>query len=365
MNREYRQLWDENARLRRELRARHDLSTIVGASRMARELREIAAEASSADSSVLICGEPGAGKELVARAIHYGSSRADKPFVKVHCAVNPESVLDAELFGEKDGVTRPGHPRRADVAGGTLFLDEIDRLTERTQVRLLGILRKAGDEFPGAPGNPGNPGNNVTKGAGVRVVAATTRDLPAGMANGLNAFVIFVPPLRERKGDIPRLANHFLEKFARDHEKAVARLSAAAIDALMNYRWPGNVGELEDAIDRAVLACEGQVIYVRHLPSTLHPRESSHGSLAAAMDAYEKELIEDALKTARGNRARAARLLGTTERIMNYRIKKLEIDHRRFRPAGAAHIPCRVHMTSSSAAPGAAGRARQAADGFA
>ena len=357
MNTEYRQLRDENARLRRELRARYDLSAIVGASRAARELRGIAAEAASADWPVLICGELGAGKELVARAIHYNSSRADKPFVKVHCATLPDSLLEAELFGGKDVIAHAGRMSRADMAaGGTLFLDEIDRLNERAQARLPRILRMTGGEGPRA---------DDAKRAGIRVVAATGRNLPPAMADALQAFVIFVPPLRERKGDIPRLANHFLERSARDHEKAVTRLSAAAADVLLRYRWPGNVGELEDALDRAVLACDGQVIHVRHLPSTLQPPESSHRSLSVAMDAYEKELIEDALKTARGNRAKAARLLGTTERIMNYRIKNLEIDHRRFRPAGAAPVPFRVRMTASGPAPGVVGSARRSAHGFA
>ena len=339
MNAECHHLRDENARLRRELRARYDLLGIVGASRAARELRELAAQAANADQPVLICGEAGSGKELVARAIHYNSNRADQPFVKIHCASRPEGAFEGPLFG-------------------TLFFDEIDRLTEHAQARLLRILRKTGPE--GLRG----PGNGDANGAGARVVAATERN-PTGMADGLKAFVMCVPPLRERRGDIPWLANHFLEKFARDHEKAVTRLSTAAADALMRYRWPGNVGELEDALEQAVFACEGQVIHVRHLPLMLQPAESSHASLSAAMDNYERELIEDALKTARGNRAKAARLLGTTERIINYRIKNLAIDYKRFRPAGTADVPLRVHAPASGVAAGVAGHVRRLAHGFA
>ncbi len=168
------------------------------------------------------------------------------------------------------------------------------------------------------------------------------------MVDGLKAFVMLVPPLRERKSDIPRLANHFLEKCSRDHEKSVTRLSAAAADAVMRYGWPGNVGELEDALEQAVFACEGQVNHVRHLPLMLQPADSSHAYLSAAMDNYERELIEDALKTARGNRAKAARLLDTTERIINYRIKNLAIDYKRFRPAGTADMrPSGVHAPAS------------------
>jgi Nif-specific regulatory protein len=360
MNTECRQLRDENARLRRELRERYDLSEIVGASRAARALRETAAEAASADWPVLICGELGAGKELVARAIHYNSSRADKPFVKLHCATVPERALEEELFGDTDGIPRGAGMARADTtASGTLFLDEIDRLNERTQARLMRILRRPpGEDIDG-------PRADGARTAGMRVVAATGRNLTPAVAAGLKAFLVVVPPLRDRRGDIPRLASHFLQKFARVQEKGVTRLSAGAADALMRYRWPGNVGELEDALEQAVFACEGQVIHVRHLPAILHPAESSHASLSAAMNAYETELIEDALKTARGNRAKAARLLGTTERIVNYRIKNLKIDYRRFRPAGAAHVPFRIHMPASGPAPGVVEDPRQLADGFA
>jgi Nif-specific regulatory protein len=335
-----RRLQEENTRLRSELRVRYDLSNIVGRSRAAFRMREQAGDAACTDATVLICGESGTGKELIARAIHYHSSRAKKPFVKVNCALPPDSVLEAELFrtnGEAAGVGARSKARVEVATGGTLFLDEIDRLSEGAQAKLLCVLQEESER----------PGGRDTLKAGARVVAATGRNLATAIAEGsfredlyrqLGAFAMFVPPLRERKGDVLLLANHFLEKFSREHRKVVTRISTAAIDAITSYHWPGNVGELEDALDQAVLTCDGQVIYVHHLPSTLQAAESSDTftgmPLTAALDVYEKELILDALKTARGNRAKAARLLGTTERIMNYKVKRLRIDYKRFKPAG-------------------------------
>ncbi|HSB37392.1 MAG TPA: sigma 54-interacting transcriptional regulator, partial [Thermoanaerobaculia bacterium] len=179
----------------------------------------------------------------------------------------------------------------------------------------------------------------------VRLVAATNRDLDGAMTKGefredlyyrLNVFTIFVPPLRDRRPDIPLLADHFVEKYASRHRKDVRRISTPAIDVLMMYHWPGNVRELENAIERAVLVCDGGVLHAHHLPPTLQTAEVSgtlpRQSLGAAMAAYEKDLLQDALKIARGNRAKAARLLQTTERIFGYRLRRHGIDAGRFRP---------------------------------
>jgi Nif-specific regulatory protein len=178
----------------------------------------------------------------------------------------------------------------------------------------------------------------------VRLIAATHKDLELAVQAGafredlfyrLNVFTLFLPPLRERKTDLPLLADHFVEKFAAAHGRDVRRIATTAIDMLMAYHWPGNVRELENCIERAVLVCEGGVIHAHHLPPTLQTAEVSGTvpqlSLSAAVAAYEKDLIQDALKSARGNRARAARLLDTTERIVGYKLRKYGIDGARFR----------------------------------
>ncbi len=187
-------------------------------------------------------------------------------------------------------------------------------------------------------------GGTETLKSNVRLVTATNKDLEKAITEGtfredlyyrLNVFSIFVPPLRERKTDLLLLADHFLESFSRTHSKSIKRISTPAIDMLMSYHWPGNVRELENTLERAVLVCDGHVIHAHHLPPTLQTAEASgtvtRVSLRDAVAAYEKDLISDALKTTRGNRAKAARLLNTTERIINYQVKKYSIDYRRFK----------------------------------
>ena len=187
-------------------------------------------------------------------------------------------------------------------------------------------------------------GGTETIKVNVRLLAATNKDMEQAIADGrfredlyyrLNVFTIFVPPLRDRKADLLLLADHFLEKFSREHGKTIKRISTPAIDMLASYHWPGNVREMENALERSVLMCEGQVIHAHHLPPSLQTAEASgtvtRVSLADAVVAYEKDLIQDALKTTRGNRAKAARLLDATERILNYKIKKYAVDVRRFK----------------------------------
>ena len=187
-------------------------------------------------------------------------------------------------------------------------------------------------------------GSTETIKINVRMLAASNKDLERAMAAGtfredlyhrLNVFTIFVPPLRERKADMLLLADHFLEKLSREHNKIIKRISTPAIDMLMSYHWPGNVRELENVLERAVLVCDGQVIHAHHLPPSLQTAESSgtvtRVSLGDAVDAYEKDLLQDVLKTTRGNRAKAARLLDTTERVLNYKVRRLGIDYQRFK----------------------------------
>jgi len=211
----------------------------------------------------------------------------------------------------------------------------VGELNLSTQVKLLRVLQER--EFE-------RLGSTETTRANIRLVAATNKDLEKAITAGdfredlfyrLNVFAIFVPPLRERRPDILLLADHFVEKFSREHGKKVKRISTPAIDMLASYHWPGNVRELANAIERATVVCDGQVLHAHHLPPTLQTAEASDtgqtASLSDALEAFEKDALQDALKSARGNRAKAARLLATTERIFNYRVRKYGIDWRRFK----------------------------------
>jgi Nif-specific regulatory protein len=290
-------------------------------------------------TTVLLRGESGTGKELIAHAIHYNSPRARKPFIKVSCAALPHDLIESELFGYERGAFTGAHAAkkgRFDVAeGGTLFLDEIGELNLATQVKLLRVLQER--EFE-------RLGGTETIRTNIRLVAATNKDLEKAIAAGefredlyyrLNVFSIFVPPLRERKPDILLLADYFLEKFSREHGKQVKRISTPAIDMLSSYHWPGNVRELANVMERALVVCDAQVVHAHHLPPTLQTAEASGTAatttLKESLEAFEKDALQDALKSARGNRARAARLLGTTERIFNYRVRRYGIDYRRFK----------------------------------
>ena len=336
---ERRRLLDENTHLRQELRERYDFSNIIGTSGPTRQMYEQVAQVAQTNTTVLIRGESGTGKELIAHAIHYNSLRAKKPFIKVSCAALPDTLIESELFGYEKGAFTGANTRkkgRFELAeGGTLFLDEIGDINPGTQVKLLRVLQER--EFE-------RLGGTETVKVNVRLIAATNKDMEKAMVEGtfredlyyrLNVFTIFVPPLRERKADMLLLADHFLEKFSREHGKVIKRISTPAIDMLMAYHWPGNVRELENALERSVLVCDSAVIHGHHLPPSLQTADSSgtvtHVSLGDAVAAYERDLIQDALKTTRGNRAKAARLLDTTERILNYKVRGHSIDVRRFK----------------------------------
>ena len=336
---ERRRLVDENTHLRQELRERYDFSNIIGTSGPTRQMYEQVAQVAQTNTTVLIRGESGTGKELIAHAIHYNSLRAKKPFVKVSCAALPDTLIESELFGYERGAFTGAQglkKGRFELAeGGTLFLDEIGDINLNTQIKLLRVLQER--EFE-------RVGGTETIRANVRMLAATNKDMEKAIADGtfredlyyrLNVFTIFVPPLRDRKADLLLLADHFLEKFSREHGKVIKRISTPAIDMLMSYHWPGNVRELENVLERSVLVCDGQVIHGHHLPPSLQTADSSNTvtrvSLKDAVEGFERDLIQDALKTTRGNRAKAARLLDTTERILNYKVRNLGVDVRRFR----------------------------------
>ena len=336
---ERQKLVAENAQLRQELHQKYDFSTMVGSSGPMRQMYEEMARVAGSNTTVLIRGESGTGKELIASAIHYHSSRAKKPFVKVNCAALPETLIESELFGHERGAFTGAESRkkgRFEMANsGTLFLDEIGELSPATQAKLLRALQEREFERVG--------GTDAVR-VDVRVIAATNRNLERALSEGsfredlyyrLNVFPIFIPPLRERRADILPLADHFVEKYAREHGKTIKRISVTAIDQLACYQWPGNVRELENTIERAVLMADGEVIHGHHLPPTLQTAEATgttvSTSLSGAVATFERSIIEDALKNTRGNRAKASRLLGTTERVMNYKVKKYGIDPSRLR----------------------------------
>ncbi len=332
-------LVDENLHLREELKERYDFSNLVGTSGPMRRVYEQIAQVAGANTTVLLRGESGTGKELIAHAVHYNSPRAKKPFVKVSVAALPHDLIESELFGYERGAFTGAHATkkgRFEMAeGGTLFLDEIGELNQATQVKLLRVLQER--EFE-------RLGSTATIRTNIRLIVATHKDLEKAIAAGefredlyyrLNVFSIHIPPLRERKPDVLLLADHFLEKFSREHGKKVKRLSTPAIDMLSSYHWPGNVRELANVMERAVVVCDAQVVHAHHLPPTLQTAEASGTgqttTLRESLEAFEKDVLLDALKSARGNRAKAARLLGTTERILNYRVRKFRIDYRRFK----------------------------------
>ncbi|MES1254178.1 MAG: sigma 54-interacting transcriptional regulator [Acidobacteriota bacterium] len=340
---ERQRLLTENSHLREELKQRYDFSNIIGTSGPMRRVYEQTAQVARTNTTVILRGESGTGKELFANAIHYNSPRAKGPLIKVNCAALPHDLIESELFGYEKGAftgAMGAKKGRFELAqGGTLFLDEIGDLNAATQVKLLRVLQER--EFE-------RLGGVAPIRADLRLIVATNKNLEKAIVEGsfredlyyrLNVFAIFVPPLRERRTDIMLLADHFLEAFAHQHRKHVKRISTPAIDMLMSYHWPGNVRELENAVERAVVVCDGAVIHAHHLPPSLQTAEASDTMitipLEQALAAFEKDTIQDALKSAHGNRAKAARLLRTTARILNYKIRKHAIDWRRFRQGPA------------------------------
>jgi Nif-specific regulatory protein len=336
---EREKLREENLHLKQELKEKYDFSHIIGNSNAIRSVYEQVTQVARSNATTLLRGESGTGKEMIANAIHYNSLRSKGPFIKLNCAALPDTLIESELFGHErgafTGADRMKRGRFELADGGTLFLDEIGDLPSQTQIKLLRVLQER--EFE-------RLGGTSTIRSNIRLIAATNRDLEKLIADGtfredlyyrLNVFAIHLPPLRERKSDILLLAEHFLEKFESEHGKRIRRISTPAIDMLMSYHFPGNVRELENAIERAVLACDSNVIHGHHLPPTLQTAEVSGTvtslSLASAVEAFERGLIQDALKSTRGNIAKAARMLDSTERILGYKIKNFGIVPSRFR----------------------------------
>ena len=259
--------------------------------------------------------------------------------VKVNCAALPANLVEAELFGYEKGAFTGANQQKAGrfelADGGTIFLDEIGTLALESQGKLLRVLQEKELERLG--------GTKVIK-VNIRLIAAANRDLAKAVEEGvfredpfyrLNVYPIHIPPLRDREADLLLLADFFLEKYSREYNKDIKRISTPAIDALTQYHWPGNVRALENCIERAVLLCEDQVVHSYHLPPTLQTAEETGTqqtqSLRNAVERYEKELIIDALKGHRGNMRQAARALQTTERIFGYKVKKYKIQPKQYR----------------------------------
>ena len=336
---ERERLREENTHLKNELKERYEFSNIIGTSGEMKQVYEQVSQVAKTNATVLLRGESGTGKEMIANAIHYNSLRSKRPFIKINCAALPETLIESELFGHEKGAFtgadrfKKGRFEMAD--GGTLFLDEIGDLPLQTQIKLLRVLQEREFERIGAL--------EPVK-TNIRLITATHKNLEKAIEKGefredlyyrLNVFTIFLPPLRERKTDLLLLAEHFLEKYEKEHNKRIRRISTPAIDMLMSYHFPGNVRELENAIERAVLACDSNVIHGHHLPPTLQTAEITDTvtdfSLSAAVAAFERDMIQDALKSTRGSVAKAAKALASTERILGYKIRKYGIEPRRFR----------------------------------
>ncbi|PYN35194.1 MAG: hypothetical protein DME01_12740 [Candidatus Rokuibacteriota bacterium] len=321
-----RRLARENLQYRQELGARYGFEALVGQSHQMVEIYKLIARMAALDTTVLIEGETGTGKELVARAIHGASARAARPFVVVDCAALPETLFESELFGHERGAFTGAFAARRGLletsTGGTCFLDEIGELTAPLQAKLLRTLQDRSIRRVG--GNDAIP-------VDVRVVAATNRDLRRLIADGgfrddlyyrLNVVTITVPPLRERASDIPLLAQHFLEIFARRGGRAVKRLAPEAVALLTAYRWPGNVRELEHVIERATALSSSETLLLDDFPPHLHeerdraPRLPSEGM---TLEDVKRWYVNKVLEEAGGNKLRAAELLGIDRRTL-YRI---------------------------------------------
>ena len=339
VNREKEELHSENLKLKRELSEKNRISDIVGTSSRMQEVFEMIHRVVDSNATVLLRGESGTGKTLVAKALHYNSKRADKPFVVVNCSTFPETLLESELFGHEKGAFTGATERKIgrfeQAEGGTLFLDEIGDISHSVQIKLLHVVQER---------NFQRLGSTKLVECNVRLVAATNRDLEKAVSENhfredlyyrLNVFPLFIPPLRERRTDILLLAEYFLEKFSHENNKNIRRISTSAIDLLVQYHWPGNVRELQNCIERAVLICDGDAIKGVHLPPTLQTSEKKndeeHFSLLSAVENFEKELIIDGLKRSNGNQTKTAKYLDTSLRIINYKIHQYNIDPKKYK----------------------------------
>ena len=328
-------LIQENRALKAQLQERYTFSNIIYGSPKMEEVIGLVARVAPSQTTVLIRGESGTGKELITNAIHYASPRSNMPLVKVNCSAIPETLLESELFGHEKGTFTGAAQRRIgrfeEASGGTIFLDEIGDLSPGTQVKLLRILQEK--EFQ-------RLGSNQTFKTDVRVIAATNQNLEEAMKKGLfredlyyrlNVISIPLPPLRERREDIPLLMDYFLKKYSKLNQKSISDISKEARGLLLRHSYPGNVRELENLIERAVVLCRGEVITTQDLPFHLQEGKSEiefpkkEKSLPESLEGIEKDLIIKALHEHQGTQTRAAESLGISERVLRYKIRKYGI----------------------------------------
>lgn len=331
---DHSRLREENRALKETLGAGFDTGNIIGRSRSMIELLETVVLAAPTEATVLITGESGSGKELIATAIHANSPRRQRPFIRVNCAAITETLLESELFGHEKGAFTGADRRREGrfrlAHEGTIFLDEVSEMSVAMQAKLLRVLQERELQRVG--------GEEVIK-VDVRVIAATNRNLEKEMEAGrfredlyyrLNVVALPVPPLRERREDIPLLAQHFLEGFARTNRKQIRGFTPQAMDRMVRYNWPGNVRELMNAVERGVILCRGEYVSERDFPVSMHQdpgRPQDHAGTTGlqsglSLEDVEKETILRTLESTGGNKSEAARRLGITRRTLHKKLKK-------------------------------------------
>ena len=325
-------LIEENRSLREALGQRYEFRNIVAHSPALQEVLATVARVAPTNSTVLLGGESGVGKDLIARAIHEHSKRSSGPFVKINCTAIPENLLESELFGYEKGAftgattSKPGKFELADK--GTIFLDEIGDVPGTIQVKLLGVLQERQFE---------RLGGTKTLKVDVRLVAATNRDLRAALEQGtfredlyyrLNVVPISIPPLREHKEDIPYLVDHFVQRFVRESGKTLRGILPEALERLMNFHWPGNIRELENIIERAVAYSAGEVLQLEDIRLDISAAKSSGAPPSflpegMTLEQWEDEMIREALRRSSHNKSQAARLLGLSRNALRYRLSKM------------------------------------------
>jgi DNA-binding NtrC family response regulator len=331
-------LRDENRRLREELDGRYQFDNIIGRSAAMRDIFQTVERVAPTRATVLLAGESGVGKDMIARAIHHHSPRSRHAFVKINCTALPENLMESELFGYEKGaftgatVSKPGKFEQADQ--GTAFLDEIGDVPGNIQVKLLRILQERQFE---------RLGSNLTRNVDVRVIAATNVDLRAALEEGrfredlyyrLNVVPINIPPLRQRREDIPFLALHFVTKLSKELGSRPREISPAAVDKLLEHAWPGNVRELENTLERSLVLAAGDTLQpgdirleeARGAGAAAHSQQAPLLPEGETLEHWEQMMIKEALRRANGNKSQAARLLGLTRNALRYRLSQMGLE---------------------------------------